>query len=219
MNLNWKNFFIKEKKKIYFINLKKYLYNEIKKKKIILPSLNDIFNAFKFTNFNNLKVVIIGQDPYYKINQANGLAFSVNKNIKIPPSLLNIYNELYRSISYFKYPNHGLLLNWCNQGVLLLNRILTVENNKPKSHINIGWEIFTNNAISFINNNLNSIIFMLWGSYAKKVKKLINNKKHYILESSHPSPLSVNKGFIGCNHFFISNNILIKNNKIINWNL
>ncbi len=218
--INWNNIIKKEKQKEYFIKLKKFLIKEYNNK-IILPPKNKIFESFKLTPFKKIKIVILGQDPYSKINQSHGLAFSILPNIKIiPGSLKNIYKELKKENPKFKIPNTGYLKKWSEQGILLLNTVLTVQNKKPGSHKNIGWEIFTNNIIYYINTYLTNIVFMLWGNYAKSKEKLINKNKHLILTTSHPSPLSVNKGFIGCNHFNKAN-IFLKNKKkkIINWQI
>ncbi len=215
-NINWKNIIKNEKKKKYFLNMKKFLNKEYKKK-IIYPKKKNIFEAFKITKFKNIKVVILGQDPYYEKNKAHGLAFSTLPNIKTSSSVNNIYTEIKREIPKFKIPKNGYLINWAKQGILLLNSILTVEKNKPCSHKNIGWEIFTSNIIKYINKYLKNIVFILWGKYAKKKIFFINKKKHLILKSSHPSPFSV-KFFWGCNHFIKTNIFLKKNNiKKIKW--
>ncbi|QTJ62905.1 uracil-DNA glycosylase [Candidatus Nardonella dryophthoridicola] len=219
--LNWKKIIINESNKKYFKNIFNFIKNEIKYGKIILPYKNNIFNSFKYSNFNNIKVVIIGQDPYYKLNQANGIAFSVNKNIFIPRTLINIYREIYRDDKInFIFPNNGFLLKWLNQGVLLLNSVLTVELNKPSSHFDIGWEIFISNIIKYINFYKKKIIFLFLGKYSRRYIKYINLKNNYILCTSHPSPLSFNKGFYGCGYFSKINNILKKNNfKEIDWQI
>ncbi len=216
---NWKFFFQKEKKKKYFLKIINFLKQEYHKKKIIYPSKKNIFQIFKLIKFNKIKVVILGQDPYCNKNQAHGLAFSVLPNIKkLPPSIINIYKELKNEFFWFKQPKNGYLLNWVKQGVFLFNTILTVEKNIPCSHKNIGWEIFSDNIIKYISLYLKNIVFLLWGKYAQKKIKFINNKKHLILTSSHPSPLSFNKGFLGCNHFKKTNIFLKKNNiNPINW--
>ncbi|MFI4853254.1 MAG: uracil-DNA glycosylase [Candidatus Makana argininalis] len=214
----WSDVLYDVKKMFFFtkmINLirKKRLYGNI-----IHPKSNAVFNVFKFTKFQNIKVVIVGQDPYCDFNQANGLAFSVNKGLPIPPTLKNIYKELYQDINDFIIPKHGFLKSWSNQGVLLLNSILTVEHKKPHSHSNIGWEVFTDLIIKIINYHFTGIIFLLWGLYAQKKIKFINTDKHFILKTYHPSPLSVHYGFSGCNHFSKTNFILKKNiKKPINW--
>ncbi len=216
---NWKFFFKKEKKKKYFLKIINFLKQEYHKKKIIYPAKKNIFQIFKLIKFNKIKVVILGQDPYCNKNQAHGLAFSVLPKIKkLPPSIINIYKELKNEFSWFKKPKNGYLINWVKQGVFLFNTILTVEKNLPCSHKNIGWEIFSNNIIKYINLYLQNIVFILWGKYAQKKIQFINKKKHLILTSSHPSPLSFNKGFLGCNHFKKTNIFLKKNNiNPINW--
>lgn len=184
----------------------------------IYPNQRDIFNAFSLTCFNNIKVVILGQDPYFSHNQAHGLSFSVPKDQNIPPSLKNIYKELNSDFKKNFVFKHGCLINWAKQGVFLLNSILTVESGKPKSHSSIGWNIFTDKVISMINLHKNSIIFLLWGNDAQKKSILINHNNHYILKASHPSPLSAYRGFFGCKHFSLTNKILLKNDqKPINW--
>ncbi|QJC34619.1 uracil-DNA glycosylase [Enterobacteriaceae endosymbiont of Donacia crassipes] len=218
-NIIWKEFFRKETKKKYFIKLIQKIYKDINNKKIICPKKKYIFNVFKKINFNNLKVVILGQDPYYGINQANGFAFSVMPNIKIPPTLKNIYKAIKFDIPNFIIPDHGYLISWVNEGVMLLNSILTVEKGKPQSHANFGWEIFTDNVIRIIDSYYENIVFLLWGMYAKK-KYFLIKKKHLILTTSHPSPLSFYKGFYFCKHFSKTNKYLILNKKEpINWNI
>ncbi len=216
--INWKYIIDKEKKCTYFKKICIFLKNEYKNK-IIYPKKKHILNAFKLTNFKKLKVVIIGQDPYYNKEQAHGLAFSVqSKSKKIPPTIINIYKEIKKEYPNYKIPKNGCLKKWTKQNILLLNSILTVEKKKPKSHKNIGWEIFTNKIIYYINKYLKNIVFLLWGYSAQKKIKLINQNKHLILKTSHPSPLSVNKGFYGCNHFKKTNIYLKeKKNKIIFW--
>ncbi|WP_367676251.1 uracil-DNA glycosylase [Buchnera aphidicola] len=207
------------KKKKYFNEIINFINLE-KKHKIIYPPNHKIFYFLKITEFYRVKVVIIGQDPYYQTNQANGLAFSVPKGIKIPPSLINIYKELSNDILGWKFPNHGCLYKWAIQGVFLLNTILTVEHGKPFSHSNVGWNFFTDYIISLINKHLTGIIFLLWGSKAQKKVNLIDSNKHYILKSSHPSPLAAHRGFFGCKHFSKVNKILLLNNqKKIDWSL
>ncbi len=208
--MNWNQIIEYEKKKKYFINIKKFLWKEYKKKKIIYPKKKNIFKAFKITKFSKIKVVILGQDPYIKEKQAHGLAFSVPKQVKITPSLINIYKEIKYEFPKFKIPKHGCLIKWAKQGVLLLNNILTVEKNKTNSHKNIGWHIFTNRIVQYINYYIKSVVFMLWGKQAQEKIKFINKNKHLILTTSHPSPFSFNKGFYGCNHFKKTNIFLIK---------
>jgi uracil-DNA glycosylase len=202
---------------IYSQGLGDFLNQEKKADKTILPPEGSIFNAFNILPFEQYKVVIIGQDPYHGLNQANGLAFSVNKGQKIPPSLRNIYKELKSDLG-LEIPQHGDLSNWAKQGVLLLNTVLTVEEGKPGSHQGKGWEHFTDAVITEINNELNGVVFLLWGNYAKSKKTLIDNHKHLILEANHPSPLSANRGFFLCKHFSKTNEYLKKQGKEpINW--
>ena len=193
-------------------NIKKEYRNHI-----IYPKGNEIFNAFNLCPFDNLKVVIIGQDPYHGEGQANGLSFSVNKNIKIPPSLNNIFIELKNNYPNYRYSN-GDLSRWAKQGVLLLNSILTVRKSQPGSHRKIGWERFTDYVIKTISSQKKNIVFILWGSFAKSKADIIDKREHLILESSHPSPFSAHKGFFNNNHFIKVNEYLNDNNiKIIEW--
>jgi uracil-DNA glycosylase len=185
----------------------------------IFPLPQYIFNAFNYFNFKDTKIVCIGQDCYHGYGQANGLCFSVNYNIKIPPSLKNIFKELNTDIN-FEIPKHGNLEKWAEQGILLLNSSLTVRETVPNSHTSM-WEPLTDNIISYISNNSNNIIFILWGNYAKKKKKIIDVNKHFILEANHPSPLSANRpGWFGNKHFSQSNKLLKSINKDeINWQI
>ncbi|MEY8702199.1 uracil-DNA glycosylase [Francisella philomiragia] len=218
--MNWSDVLVDEKQKDYFKAILEFLASETKSGKIIFPKKEDIFNAFKYTELNNLKVVILGQDPYHNYNQAHGLAFSVQKGVDVPPSLRNIYKELERSITGFKAPNHGCLTSWAQQGVFLLNTTLTVEAHKANSHKDIGWEIFTDTVIQKISDNKTNVVFMLWGSHARKKKNLIDMAKHLVLESSHPSPLSVYRGFDGCDHFVKANQYLTsKGLNPVDWKL
>jgi len=200
----------------------KQLFNFIKKErkeKNIFPKESEVFKAFELCSFKNTKIIIIGQDPYHKINQANGLAFSVPKKQKLPPSLKNIFKELNNDMP-IKISNNGNLSNWAKQGVLLLNCIMTVQENEPGSHSKSGWEDFTDTVIKILSNKKKHIIFLLWGEYAKKKQKLINKQKHNVLVSAHPSPLSAYRGFFGCKHFSKANEILRKKNrKTINWKI
>lgn len=208
IDLDWQLLLEDEFNARYFNYLLKkisYEYNQY----LCYPRFNNIFSAFNNCPINLLKVVIIGQDPYHGYNEANGLCFSVNDNIPIPPSLKNIFKEIYSNKKHF-FPISGNLINWAKQGVLLLNSILTVRSGKPKSHQNIGWEIFTDAVIKKISEKKN-IVFLLWGEFAKKKERLINKKNNYVLNSSHPSPFSAHLGFLGCNHFVMTNNFLKKN--------
>jgi uracil-DNA glycosylase len=186
--------------------------------KTVYPPDADIFNAFKLTSPDNLKVVIIGQDPYHGENQAHGLCFSVLKGNKIPPSLRNIYKELSTDIPNFESPEHGDLSHWAEQGVLLLNTVLSVEHAQAHSHKKVGWELFTDSVISTINNEFDNVVFLLWGSPAQKKAKLIDRQRHFILDAVHPSPLSAHRGFFGCKHFSKTNELLESiGKKTIDW--
>lgn len=187
--------------------------------KTIYPPKDQIFSAFNLTPFEQVKVVIIGQDPYHGPNQAHGLCFSVQPEIKIPPSLANIYKEVSSDLN-IKMPPHGHLKAWAEQGVLMLNSILTVEAGKPMSHKNMGWETFTDHVIDLINEKKENVVFMLWGSPAHAKAKNVDPKKHFVLKSVHPSPLSSYRGFFGCKHFSQCNDFLIsKGIAPINWQL
>lgn len=180
--------------------------------KTIYPRQEDIFNALKITNYEDVKVVILGQDPYHGINEAHGLSFSVQKGVKIPPSLQNIYKELESDLN-IKPKDNGDLSGWAKQGVLLLNSVLTVEKDKASSHKGLGWELFTDYIIKILNKSDNPIVFILWGNFAREKKKYITNKKHLIIESPHPSPFSAYSGFFGSHPFSKTNNFLVKNKK------
>lgn len=204
--------------KEYYIKLRSFLKNEYATK-TVYPSMYDIFNALKWTSYKDTKIVIIGQDPYHGVNQAHGLAFSVKKGVAIPPSLANIYKELNRSLGCY-IPNNGYLEKWARQGVLLLNASLTVIKDRANSHSAIGWEIFTDDVIRCLNERTDPVIFLLWGSFAAKKAAFIDKKRHYVLTTAHPSPLSAHRGFLGCNHFKTANEILIKNGKEpIDWQI
>lgn len=209
--MNWDEFINQERELLYFYNLEKFILEE-RKTKTIFPKEEDVFNAFKLTPFENVKCVIVGQDPYYNINQANGLAFSVNKGIKLPPSLVNIYKEAHDDIG-IDIPNHGDLSSWAKEGVFLLNTILTVEEGKPLSYKNKGWEKFTLKVLKTLNDDKSPKVFILWGKEAINLKKILNNPSHLILESAHPSPLSSYRGFFGSKPFSKTNEFLIKNNR------
>ena len=207
-----------ESKKDYYIKLHDFVDNEYKTKTIYPPREN-IFFALKNTPYEYVKVVILGQDPYHGEGEAHGLCFSVNPGIKVPPSLQNIFKEIHRDLG-LKIPNNGYLLKWARQGVLMLNSVLTVEKDKPASHKNKGWEIFTDTIIKKVNEKDTPVVFLLWGNFAKKKKELITNPIHLVLTSSHPSPFAVNYGFNGCSHFSKTNEFLIKNNMApIDWQI
>ena len=184
--------------------------NQLYDKKVVYPKQNNIFKALKLTPYSNVKVVIVGQDPYHGENEANGLSFSVSPGIKLPPSLKNIYKELYDDLKIDRKDN-GDLTDWAEQGVLLLNTVLTVEKDKPASHRNIGWELLTDYIIKTLNEKKEPIVFILWGNFAKNKAKLITNQRHLIITSSHPSPFSARYGFFGSKPFSKANNFLISN--------
>ena len=204
---DWQEALKAEYAKPYYKQLYQFVNEEYRTRKIFPPG-NDIFNAFHLTPLNRVKAVILGQDPYHNDGQAHGLCFSVNKGVEIPPSLVNIYKELHDDIG-FMIPDHGCLTEWAQQGVLLLNTVLTVRAHQANSHRNIGWEQFTDAAIKVLNEQDRPIVFMLWGRPAREKKKLLTNPQHLILEAAHPSPLSAYNGFFGCRHFSKCNQFLV----------
>jgi len=198
-----------------FLNLINEKYNN----GIVYPPKNYVFNALKLTSYKDTKVVIVGQDPYHGEGEAHGLSFSVQKGIKIPPSLQNIYKELYNDLG-IEPSKYGDLTKWAKEGVLLLNAVLTVDKDKPASHRNLGWELLTDYIIRTLNEKDEPIVFILWGNFAKDKKKYITNPKHLVITSTHPSPFSANNGFFGSKPFSKTNDYLIKNNiKPIDWKL
>ena len=214
-NNYWDVVLKEEYEKNYFKNIAMFINKEYKEK-IVYPPKRDILRALKLTDYNDVKVVILGQDPYHGKNEANGLSFSVNEGIKLPPSLKNIYKELYDDLGITK--TTGDLTSWANQGVLLLNSVLTVLKDTPTSHSKIGWQEYTDAIIRKLNEREKTIVFILWGNYARSKKNLITNKRHYIIESPHPSPFSANSGFFGSRPFSKTNEFLKKNNiKEIEW--
>ncbi|MCX2475976.1 uracil-DNA glycosylase [Pedobacter sp. MC2016-05] len=216
----WLSVLEQEFEKDYMINLKSFLKAEKDAGVNIYPKNADIFNALNTTPFDKVKVVILGQDPYHGAGQAHGLSFSVQRGVAVPPSLKNIYKELESDIEGFKAPNHGHLTHWAEQGVLLLNATLTVRASTPGSHQNRGWEIFTDEIIKAISQKLGHVVFLLWGKYAQQKATLIDQKKHYVLTSAHPSPFSAHTGFLGSRPFSKTNQLLIQNNlKPVDWNL
>ena len=213
---NWDKLLEDEYKKEYFVNMIEYLKKEYKEK-TIYPKQNEIFNAFRYTSYDDVKVVIIGQDPYHGPKQAEGLSFSVSNDVLKPPSLQNIFKELESDLG-IPFPKHNSLIPWAREGVLLLNAVLTVEEHKPASHSKIGWEMFTDHVIEVLNKREKPIVFILWGAFARSKKALITNKNHYIIESAHPSPFSARNGFFGSKPFSKTNEFLNKHNiKEINW--
>lgn len=215
--MNWKEFIEQESGKEYYSKLYKFLFEE-GKTNIIYPPHNHLMSAFKLCPLDKVKVIILGQDPYHGPNQAHGLSFSVPPGEAIPPSLKNIFKEIKSDLSLEKNFTSGNLTGWAEQGVLLLNSILTVRANQAGSHREHGWEKFTDEAIKLINGLDSSVVFMLWGGFAKSKKKLITNPQHLVLEAAHPSPLSAHNGFLGCKHFSKTNEFLIsKSYTPINW--
>ena len=215
INKKWDILLKDEMKKDYFKNLGIFVKNEYHKK-IIYPEYKNIFNALRYTDYDQVKVVILGQDPYHGEHEAHGLSFSVPVGIKMPPSLLNIFKELNNDLGIKRTKTD--LTDWAKQGVLLLNSIMTVVKDTPLSHKNKGWEIFTDRLIELLGEREEPMVFILWGSYARSKKELIKNKKHLILESVHPSPLSASRGFFGSKPFSKTNEFLKKNNmEEINW--
>lgn len=225
MNFNqiqpdWLPIFEHEASKLYYHKIEAQISLDSTNVNIIFPPENQIFEAFKFTSLQNTKVVILGQDPYHGEGEANGLCFSVNKGIKVPPSLRNIYKELATDINNFKIPNHGNIDNWAKQGVLLLNTSLTVLKDQANSHSKIGWHQFTNKIIETISNQKEHVVFILWGKNAHDKMEFINPNKHLVLKGVHPSPLSASRGFFGCKHFSKTNEYLVsKNLSPINWQI
>ncbi|WP_100752132.1 uracil-DNA glycosylase [Vibrio salilacus] len=219
-SLSWHDVIGAEKQQDYFQNTLAFVETERAAGKVIYPPRQDVFNAFKATEFHDVKVVIIGQDPYHGPNQAHGLCFSVLPGVKTPPSLLNMYKELAQDIAGFDIPQHGYLQSWAEQGVLLLNTVLTVEQGKAHSHAKSGWETFTDKIIEAINLHQSGVVFLLWGAHAQKKGRFIDRSRHYVLAGPHPSPLSAHRGFLGCRHFSQTNQILNQQGKpSIEWRL
>ncbi|WP_027706969.1 uracil-DNA glycosylase [Zooshikella ganghwensis] len=216
---SWKKVIGGEFNKAYMQQLKAFLVAEKQAGKTIYPKGSEYFQAFSLTPFEEVKVVILGQDPYHGPGQAHGLCFSVRPKVKIPPSLINIYKELQADLGITP-PQHGCLEGWAKQGVLLLNSVLTVEQGRAAAHQGRGWEQFTDHAISVLNQSREGVVFMLWGAYAQKKGSYIDTSKHLVLKSVHPSPLSAHRGFLGCKHFSQANHYLQQQGKTpIDWQL
>jgi uracil-DNA glycosylase len=217
---SWKEVLKNEFTKPYFLEIVTFLKIEKNAGKVIYPPGPLIFNAFNQTPFNKVKVVVIGQDPYHNPGQAHGLSFSVPNGIKPPPSLVNIYKEIQTDLGIAMPVGYGNLTNWAQQGVLLLNAILTVRANEPASHSKIGWMNFTDTVISKISDEKKGVIFLLWGKFAQEKQLLIDETKHFVLRAAHPSPFSADKGFFGCKHFSKINELLTDQDLTpINWKL
>lgn len=214
----WTDLLAGEKQQSYFQDTLTYVAQRRNEGVVVYPPEDKVFDAFEITEFADVKVVILGQDPYHGPNQAHGLCFSVLPGIKTPPSLVNIYKELATDIDGFSIPQHGFLEPWAKQGVLLLNTVLTVEQGQAHSHKHLGWEKYTDKVVEVLNEHGEGIIFLLWGSHAQKKGKAIDESKHHVLKAPHPSPLSAHRGFLGCRHFSAVNSILQSEGKApINW--
>ncbi len=217
---NWTDILAAEKSQDYFQQTMQYVAQRREQGITVFPPKDEVFNAFKVTPFDEVKVVILGQDPYHGPNQAHGLCFSVKHGVKPPPSLLNMYKELQTDIPGFEIPEHGYLQKWAEQGVLLLNTVLTVEQGQAHSHKHLGWEQFTDKVIKGISDHGDGVVFLLWGSHAQKKGASIDTRKHHVLKAPHPSPLSAHRGFFGCRHFSKTNEILQSGGKTpIDWTL
>ncbi len=219
MEKSWEEKLSTEFKKPYMANLRNFLKQEYSAGKTIYPDKSEYFAAFDSTPYDDVKVVILGQDPYHGPGQAHGLCFSVKPGVKAPPSLVNIYKEIKEDLGITN-PDHGYLASWAEQGVLLLNSVMTVEKGMAASHRNRGWEEFTDSVIAVLNQREKPMVFVLWGSYAQKKGAIVDSKKHLVLKGPHPSPLSAHRGFFGCRHFSKANSFLIKTGQApIDWEL
>lgn len=216
---SWKSLLLEEFQQPYMHSLREFLARQKKQGRTIYPPGQLIFNALNSTPFEQVKVVILGQDPYHGTGQAHGLCFSVNPGVALPPSLQNIFKELQSDLGIAR-PSHGCLSHWAQQGVLLLNAVLTVEAGKAASHQGQGWERFTDTVVGKVNELREHVVFLLWGSYAQKKGGIIDSRRHLVLKAPHPSPLSASRGFFGCHHFSRANNYLVETGQQpINWAL
>ncbi len=216
--MDFKTFVEEEKQKAYYQELKHKIDDEYEHY-TIYPPKKEIFRCLNLTHYDDVKVVILGQDPYHELHQANGLAFSVSPGVRVPPSLVNIYKELHNDLNT-TIPNHGDLTKWAKQGVLLLNNVLTVEQGRANSHAGIGWETFTLNIVKALNEREKPLVFILWGNNARAKKQYIDTSRHLVLESAHPSPLSASRGFFGSRPFSKANQFLVKNGiEPIDWQI
>jgi uracil-DNA glycosylase len=216
---NWRDVLCKEIESDYFKKVRGFIKKERSAGKLIYPADEEVFNALRLTPLDKVKVVVLGQDPYHGPGQAHGLCFSVKPGIPLPPSLINIYKELSKDLNC-DIPKSGCLTKWAEQGVFLLNAVLTVEDSRPGSHANIGWQKFTDSVIDAVNKNRDGVVFLLWGAYAQKKSQTIDSSRHHILTAPHPSPLSARRGFFGCRHFSKTNELLsLQGNTEINWSL
>ena len=216
----WQEIIRQQQSQAYFHHINDFVEKQRRDGKVIYPPQDQVFSAFDMTPFEDVRVVILGQDPYHGAQQAHGLAFSVLPGVKIPPSLRNMYKELADDIEGFVPPTHGYLASWAKQGVLMLNTVLTVEEGKAHSHAKCGWETFTDHIIAQLNERNEPIIFLLWGAHAQKKGQAIDESKHFVLNAPHPSPLSARRGFFGCKHFSRTNELLKSQNlSVIDWRL
>lgn len=214
----WQEIIRQQQSQPYFQQINDFVEQQRRDGKVVYPPENQVFSAFDMTPFEDVRVVILGQDPYHGAQQAHGLAFSVLPGVKIPPSLRNMYKELADDIEGFEAPTHGYLESWAQQGVLMLNTVLTVEEGKAHSHAKCGWETFTDHIIAQLNERAEPIVFLLWGAHAQKKGQAIDEKKHFVLSAPHPSPLSARRGFFGCKHFSQTNELLKSQNlPAIDW--
>ena len=219
INSDWLTYLSSEFEQPYMRDLSAFLSSELSDGKVIYPQTDEVFSALELTPLNNVRVVILGQDPYHGEGQAHGLSFSVKPGVKVPPSLVNIFKEQLDDLNCV-IPQHGFLDSWAEQGVLLLNSVLTVEQANAGSHQGKGWERFTDRLIELVNTECENVVFMLWGSYAQKKGRVIDSLKHCVLSAPHPSPLSAYRGFLGCKHFSKANQYLhSKGYASINWQL
>ncbi len=217
---SWADFLAEQAEQPYYQSLQLEIKKQREAGLVIYPEEPEVFNAFKLTDLTDIKVVILGQDPYHGAGQAHGLSFSVKPGQKIPPSLRNMFKELVLEFPDFVPPKHGDLSAWAKQGVLLINAVLTVQEASANSHKDLGWHQFTDNVIQHINEQCDGVVFLLWGAFAQKKSVLINESKHTVLTTAHPSPLSARRGFFGCDHFKRTNEILEEKGKSkINWRL
>lgn len=214
----WSDFIAEQSQQTYLKDTLEYVAQKRSEGVTVFPPEQQVFSAFDATPFEQVKVVILGQDPYHGPDQAHGLCFSVLPGIKPPPSLANMYKELVQDIEGFSIPDHGYLMPWAEQGVLLLNTVLTVEQGQAHSHKHLGWEQFTDRVIDEINQQREGVVFLLWGAHAQKKGKSIDKMRHHVLHAPHPSPLSAHRGFFGCQHFSKTNTLLTSMGKSpINW--
>ncbi len=215
---SWHNLITEQQALPYFQEMTSFIEQRREKGYVIYPEKKHIYSAFEKTPFDKVKVVILGQDPYHGAGQAHGLSFSVLPDIKIPPSLRNMYKELVSDIDGFEIPSHGYLQKWAEQGVLLLNTVLTVEEGKAHSHAKCGWETFTDAVVSALDEHKQGVVFLLWGAHAQKKGKMIDRSKHTVFSAPHPSPLSAHRGFFGCGHFSKVNHVLLEQRcQVIDW--